>query len=403
MLKQAPGQSVTEHMRITRPFAILSAVTAGLLGVPPGSNITSAQTAEPRVIDIVAKRYEFVPSTIDVVQGERVRLVVTSGDGFHGFGIEEFDVSTEIPRGETVTIEFTPDVAGEFPILCTEYCGEGHEDMRGQLIVKARETEVAAQGAAPAPQVEDDPDLDLNPLEPDFTIVALPTTLRVPRFKSSFRVTHRFRRSLSAGDFGELAADLFGLDSGANIGLEYRFGIIRGTQVGIRRLSNRIIEFFGQYNVMQQNATRPIGLGVIAAVEGTNNFRDSYSQVLGVAVSRTLGGVGALYVEPIWVNNSRSQGSRRGGVGEDDTFMIGVGTRIRARPTVYLVGEIIPRVAGFDPGVTHASFGIEKRSGGHAFQINFSNGFGTTLGQLARGGFTNADWFLGFNISRKFF
>ena len=120
---------------------------------------------------------------------------------------------------------------------------------------------------------------------------------------------------------------------------------------------------------MQQNATRPIGLGVIAAVEGTNNFRDSYSQVLGVAVSRTLGGVGALYVEPIWVNNSRIQGSRRGGVGEDDTFMIGVGTRIRARPTVYLVGEIIPRVAGFDPGVTHASFGIEKRSGGHAFQI----------------------------------
>ena len=393
-------------MRITRPFAILSAVTAGLLGVPPGSNITSAQTAEPRVIEVVAKRYEFVPSSIEVVQGERVRLVVKSGDGFHGFGIEEFDVSREIPRGETVTIEFTPDVAGEFPILCTEYCGEGHEDMRGQLIVKARETEVAAQGAAPAPQVEDDPDLDLNPLEPDFTIVALPTTLRMPRFKSSFRVTHRFRRSLGAGDFGDLASDLFGLDSGANIGLEYRFGIIRGTQVGIRRLSNRIIEFFGQYNVMQQNATRPIGLGIIASVEGTNNFRDRYSQALGVAVSRTLGGVGALYVEPIWVNDSRIQGSRLaalGRVGEDDTFTIGVGAKIRARPTVYLVGEIIPRVAGFDPGVTYASFGIEKRSGGHAFQINFSNGFGTTMGQLARGGFTNDDWFLGFNISRKFF
>ncbi len=228
----------------------------------------------------------------------------------------------------------------------------------------------------------------------------------MPRFKSAFRVTHRFRRPLGAGDFGELVSDLFGIDSGANIGLEYRFGIIRGTQVGIRRLNNRTIEFFGQYNVMQQNATRPIGLGVIASVEGTNNFRDSYSQALGVAVSRTLGVRGVLYVEPIWVNNSRLPGTRRaalGGLVGNDTFMIGVGARIRVRPTVYLVGEIIPRVAGYDPGVNHASFGIEKRAGGHAFQINFSNGFGTMMGQLARGGFTNDDWFLGFNISRKFF
>ena len=68
-----------------------------------------------------------------------MRIVVKSGDGFHGFGIEQFDVSTEIPRGETVTIEFTPDVAGEFPILCTVYCGDGHEGMKGRLIVKARE------------------------------------------------------------------------------------------------------------------------------------------------------------------------------------------------------------------------------------------------------------------------
>ena len=129
-------------MRFSRLFAILAGITAGLLGAPSRFDSTSsAQTAEPRVIEVVARRYKFVPSTIEVTQGETVRVVVTSGDGFHGFGIEQFDVSEEIPRGETVTIEFTPDVAGEFPILCTEYCGDGHEDMRGQLIVKAREAE----------------------------------------------------------------------------------------------------------------------------------------------------------------------------------------------------------------------------------------------------------------------
>ena len=74
---------------------------------------------------------------------------------------------------------------------------------------------------APAPALaqDDDPDRDLRLAQPDFTIITLPTTLRLPRFKSAFRVTHRFGRPLGAGDFGDLAGDLFGLDSGAQIGL----------------------------------------------------------------------------------------------------------------------------------------------------------------------------------------
>ena len=87
---------------------------------------------------------------------------------------------------------------------------------------------------------------------------------------------------------------------------------------------------------------------------------------------------------------------------DNDTFLLGLGARIRIRPTVYLVGEIIPRI-GYDPDVTYATFGIEKRAGGHVFQFNFSNGIGTTMAQLARGGTDTDDWYIGFNISRKFF
>src|SRR5437899_4627033 len=76
--------------------------------------------------------------------------------------------------------------------------------------------------AQPSPPETDDATVN-NPAEPDFTIISLPTSLRLPEFKSAFRVTHRFARPLK-GDFGALAADLFGLDSGAQIGLEYRFG-----------------------------------------------------------------------------------------------------------------------------------------------------------------------------------
>jgi hypothetical protein len=239
----------------------------------------------------------------------------------------------------------------------------------------------------------------VDPSQPDFTIIGLPTTLRMPRFASAFRVTHRFTRSLGSGDFGDLASDFFGFDSGAQIGLEYRFGILDGTQIGIHRTSDRTIQFFLQHQVIRQGAS-PVGIDAIATAEGTDNFRDRYSPSLGAVVSRTLGRHGAVYLQPIWVNNSNPFPAKI--VDDNSTFMVGFGGRIRIRPTVYVVGEAAPRF-GYRPGTTHASFGIEKRAGGHSFQINFSNGFGTTMTQIARGGVSRDDWFIGFNISRKFF
>lgn len=259
----------------------------------------------------------------------------------------------------------------------------------------------AAAATSAAAAQEDDPDLDPNPAQPDFTLVNLPTTLRLPRHKSAFRVTHRFARPLGSGDFGSLVADLFGLDAGALIGLEYRFGIFRGAQLGIHRTSDRTIEFFGQYDLLGQDPDRAFGLAALATVDGTNNFRDSYSPALGLLVSHELGNHGAVYVEPIWVNNSNLLPEEL--VEDNDTFIIGLGARLRIRPTVYVLAEYTPRVAGYDPGSNLASLGIEKRVGGHAFQLNFSNGFGTTMGQIARGSVGDNDWFIGFNISRKFF
>ena len=264
-------------------------------------------------------------------------------------------------------------------------------------------TLTGAAGAPPQDAVQDQPpavsDRAVNPAQPDFTLIALPTTLRVPRFGSSFRVTHRFTRPLGDGSFGDLARDAFGFDAGAQIGLEYRFGIMAGTQIGIHRTSDRTIQFFAQHQLLD-GRTRPVGLDILATAEGTNNFRDSYSPAVGVVVSKALGRYGALYAHPMWVDNTNA-------LPEDvaidnDTFMVGLGARLRVRPSLYLVGEAVPR-GGYDPGTLHMSVGIEKRSGGHSFQINVSNGFGTTLAQLARGGVDQDTWFIGFNISRKFF
>jgi Membrane bound beta barrel domain (DUF5777) len=258
---------------------------------------------------------------------------------------------------------------------------------------------LTAAPVAFAQQDEDDAVLKLA--EPDFTLVGLPTSLRLARFKSAFRVTHRFTRPLGQGDFGDLAGDLFGIDSGALIGLEYRFGIVRNGQIGIHRTSEKTIAFFGEYGVIRQSAQRPFDVTAVLTIDGTNNFKDSYSPSVGAIVSRAFGEFGAVYIEPIWVNNTNPLPAEV--IDDNNTFIVGLGTRVRVRPTVYLVGEFAPRVSGFHPGVHHGSFAIEKRAGGHVFQLNFSNSFGTTMANIARGGFRSEDWYMGFNISRKFF
>ncbi len=252
----------------------------------------------------------------------------------------------------------------------------------------------------PQPQ-ESDPDIRVDPLQPDFTLAALPTTLRMPVHKLAFRVTHRFARPLGRGDFGDLLSDFFGFDSGAQIGLELRYGLLPGTQIGIHRTSDKTIQLFAQHSLLLERDGKPFGLDVLGTFEGLDNLSDRKSPALGAIVSKRVGRALALYAEPIMVFNTNPGESDL--VEHNNTFMLGLGGRLRIRPSTYLVGEITPRLAGYTPLVNLASFGLEMRAGGHLFQVNFSNGLGTTLGQIATGGTSNDDWYIGFNISRKFF
>ena len=261
------------------------------------------------------------------------------------------------------------------------------------------QTQAAPPPPPPDPAVErSDPDIPVDPLQPDFTLASLPTTLRVPQGKSAFRVTHRFTRRLGQGDFGDLLSDFFGLDGGAQIGLELRYGLLPGTQIGIHRTSDRSIQLFGQHNLLNERDGRPVGLDALVTLEGADNLSEHHRSAIGLILSKSVQRAGSVYVEPIFVANANPFDT-----GDEHTVMIGLGTRLRLTRATYLVAEITPRIAGYDPGDHQVSFAFEGRSGGHSFQINVSNGFGTTLGQIASGGFNYDDWYIGFNISRKFF
>jgi cytochrome c oxidase subunit 2 len=98
-----------------------------------------ATATAPRVIEVVAKRFAFEPAKIEVTEGEKVRLLVTSADGVHGLQIKKVHVNKMVPRGgKPITIDFVASAPGTYEILCSEECGEGHESMQGTLVVKAK-------------------------------------------------------------------------------------------------------------------------------------------------------------------------------------------------------------------------------------------------------------------------
>ena len=117
------------------------AAIAILMATLPGS-AQQAVVAEPKVFEVVARRFSFEPATIEVMEGDTVRLLVRSADGPHGVEIKAFKVKKAVPRAKpgdsAVTIEFVASAAGEYPILCSEYCGNGHKDMTGTLVVRAK-------------------------------------------------------------------------------------------------------------------------------------------------------------------------------------------------------------------------------------------------------------------------
>jgi hypothetical protein len=277
----------------------------------------------------------------------------------------------------------------------------------GLVIILAPSSAAAQTPDAPPPP-------PARPTETELNTINLPTTLSLKTHHSYFRLTHRYSRDWSRGDFGQLAASLFGLDDGATIGLEYRFGITSYLQAGIHRsLDNKTIETFAKWDAIRQKAASPVSVSVTASVEGLNNLRELRQPGLTVTVGRTFGDRLAVYASPAFVGGTHAvdaiglhdhdaTGATDEHANHSDTWFAGFGARLRFSPTGYIVGEYTPRVGGYDPNANQWGIAIEKWTRrGHTLQLNFSNSFGTTPGQIARGG-NSGQVYLGFNITRKF-
>lgn len=123
---------------------VISATPSPDSSITPTGTPTSASTPQPaqtpkpvlKEFNVTAKQYAFEPNPITVNKGDRVKLNVKTLDVTHGISIPDFGVNAIVKPGVPMTVEFVASKAGTYGIFCSEYCGAGHPDMKGLLIVK---------------------------------------------------------------------------------------------------------------------------------------------------------------------------------------------------------------------------------------------------------------------------
>lgn len=98
--------------------------------------IDAEPVGEEVVVNLDGFNYGYSEETITVSEGDTVTVNLTSSDGFHDWVVDEFDAATErIQEGETTSVTFVADAAGEYEF----YCSVGNhraQGMVGTLIVE---------------------------------------------------------------------------------------------------------------------------------------------------------------------------------------------------------------------------------------------------------------------------
>ncbi|MBN2981780.1 cupredoxin domain-containing protein [Cohnella algarum] len=96
---------------------------------------SSSSDASGNQVSVVASNWKWELSNTTFKVGEQVTFTIQGEEGNHGFFIEGTDIDQQIAAGNTETVTWTPDKAGEYTIRCSVMCGAGHNDMVETLTV----------------------------------------------------------------------------------------------------------------------------------------------------------------------------------------------------------------------------------------------------------------------------
>ena len=223
-----------------------------------------------------------------------------------------------------------------------------------------------------------------------------------------FRISHRF------GTLNSGAYNLFGLDA-ATMRMGFEYGLTDRLEIGVgRSTSKKTYDFFGKYKLIQQTTggARNIPVSVtlfggtnIATVNRELEFQDKVSYVAQILIARKFGERLSLQLSPTYLYRNMPD------IQADEKILlaVGIGGRFKLSKRVSLNGEYFltareknkPKAPYYDS----MSFGVDIETGGHVFQLHFTNSLGMIEKQFigeTTGSWGNGDIHYGFNISRTF-
>jgi len=126
-----------DKMRRNVCLGALAGVSTMLCGSAASIAETLTSADKERIVKIEARKFVYTPNRIVLKKNQPVILELTALDFTHGFNIPDMKIRSDIPPGKVTTIRLNPDKIGEYDFLCDNFCGNGHEEMNGKIIVEA--------------------------------------------------------------------------------------------------------------------------------------------------------------------------------------------------------------------------------------------------------------------------
>src|SRR5579862_5178037 len=186
----------------------------------------------------------------------------------------------------------------------------------------------------------------------DDVLFTLPTGRPVDKHAVIVNFSHRFAYD-SAVSGPARGAELFGLDNFALSSFGVRYGVTDRLSVDVWRSPSfigRPIQLMASYNIFDEHHEDAFNLTFRVSMEGQDNLRKNYTENLEAVFSRSLTSHAQIYVVPTVSFNDRRlvQGSLVSDQIPDEpginAFSLGTGLAVDIRPTVALLGEVIPTV-----------------------------------------------------------
>lgn len=227
-----------------------------------------------------------------------------------------------------------------------------------------------------------------------------------------FRILHRF------GRIDQGAYQLFGLDQAA-MRMGFDFGLTKNLMVGVGRSTNKKeLDGVIKYRLLwQSKGEKKMPVSVIALagmtvnglkdVVGVSGVETTFSRRLGyyysVIVGRKFSERFSLQLSPTLVHQNIVSSE----VVPNNLYALGVGGRFKVTQRLALVWDYsyafnrFPGIAAYNP----LSLGIDIETGGHVFQLHFSNAVGMNERAFltdSNGQYFKGEIQFGFNLSRVF-